>query len=54
MFGALDAGALKMSYVAGISANMVMVMQGLVILFVATPNIVSFMKRRGGAKVGKS
>ena len=54
LFGALDAGALKMSYVAGISANMVMVMQGLVILFVATPNIVSLVKRRGGAKVGKS
>ena len=40
LFGALDAGAMKMSYVAGISTNMVMVIQGLVILFVATPNIV--------------
>lgn len=39
MFGAMDAGAMKMSYVAGISANMVQVIQGLVILFVATPNI---------------
>lgn len=52
LFGALDAGSLKMSYVAGISANMVMVIQGLVILFVATPNIVRFMVRRGGVKHG--
>lgn len=39
LFGAMDAGAMKMSYVAGISATMVNVIQGLVILFVATPNI---------------
>lgn len=39
LFGAMDAGAMKMSYVAGISATMVQVIQGIVILFVATPNI---------------
>lgn len=39
LFGAMDAGAMKMSYVAGISATMVQVIQGMVILFVATPNI---------------
>jgi ABC-type uncharacterized transport system permease subunit len=49
LFGALDAGAMKMSYVAGISANMVMVIQGLVILFVATPNIVRALAGRKGA-----
>lgn len=46
LFGALDAGSMKMSYVAGISTNMVMVIQGLVILFVATPNIVRALLRR--------
>ncbi|MFI3313716.1 MAG: ABC transporter permease [Eubacteriales bacterium] len=40
LFGALEAGSMKMSYSAGVSTNMVMVIQGLVILFVATPNIV--------------
>lgn len=40
LFGALEAGSMKMSYAAGVSTNMVMVIQGLVILFVATPNIV--------------
>ncbi len=54
LFGALDSGALRMSYVAGISANMVMVIQGLVILFVATPNIVRWMLWKGGAAGGKS
>lgn len=45
LFGALEAGSMKMSYAAGVSANMVMVIQGLVILFVATPNIVRFLFR---------
>lgn len=31
---------MKMSYSAGISSSMVKVIQGLVILFVATPNII--------------
>lgn len=35
-----------MSYVAGVSTSMIKVMQGLVILFVATPELVAFMKRR--------
>ena len=50
LFGALDAGAMKMSYVAGISTNMVMVIQGLVILFVATPNIVRALAGRKGGR----
>lgn len=51
LFGAMEAGAMRMSYVAGISTNMVMVIQGLVILFVATPNIArSILRRRKGAK----
>ena len=39
LFGAMDAGAMKMSYAAGISSNMVKVIQGLSIMFIATPNI---------------
>lgn len=51
LFGAMEAGAMRMSYVAGISTNMVMVIQGFVILFVATPNIArSILRRRKGAK----
>lgn len=50
LFGAMEAGAMKMSYVAGISTNMVMVIQGLVILFVATPNIARSILARKGAK----
>ena len=46
LFGALEAGSMKMSYVANVSTNMVMVIQGLVILFVATPEIVSQIVRR--------
>lgn len=50
LFGAMDAGAMKMSYVAGISANMVQVIQGMVILFVATPNIARKILYRKEAK----
>ena len=46
LFGILESGAMKMSYVAGVSTSMIKVMQGLVILFVATPELVSFIKRK--------
>ena len=53
LFGALEAGSMKMSYVANVSTNMVMVIQGLVILFVATPEIVKWLiVRRGGKANG--
>jgi ABC-type uncharacterized transport system permease subunit len=47
LFGALDAGAMRMNRTAGISANMVVVIQGLVILFIAAPEIARslFVKR---------
>ncbi len=48
LFGIMESGAMKMSYVAGVSTSMIKVMQGLVILFVATPELVSFIKGRGG------
>lgn len=47
LFGIMESGAMKMSYVAGVSTSMIKVMQGLVILFVATPELVSFGKGRG-------
>ncbi len=50
LFGALEAGSMKMSYVASVSTNMVMVIQGLVILFVATPEIVRQIVSRKGEK----
>lgn len=50
LFGALEAGSMKMSYVANVSTNMVMVIQGLVILFVATPEIVGQLLARRGEK----
>lgn len=47
LFGIMDAGAMKMSYVAGVSTSMINVMQGLVILFVATPGLVRALWGRG-------
>lgn len=51
LFGVLEAGSMKMSYSAGISSNMVKVIQGLVILFVATPNIFKAIVKVRGKKV---
>ena len=50
LFGIIDAGSMKMSYVAGVSTSMISVMQGLVILFVATPNLVRYLKIKKGSK----
>ena len=47
LFGIMESGAMKMSYIAGVSTSMIKVMQGLVILFVATPELVSFIKGKG-------
>jgi simple sugar transport system permease protein len=44
-FGIMDSGARQMSIRAGLSADMVIVIQGLVIFFVATPEIFRFLKR---------
>jgi simple sugar transport system permease protein len=43
-FGIMDSGARQMSIRAGLSADMVIVIQGLVIFFVATPEIFRFLK----------
>ena len=49
LFGIIEAGSMKMSYVAGVSTSMINVMQGLVILFVATPALVrAFSIKKGG------
>lgn len=50
LFGILDAGSMKMSYVAGVSTSMISVMQGLVILFVATPALVKCLNPKKGGK----
>lgn len=46
LFGALDAGALQLNRTTAISAKWVMVIQGLVILFVAAPEIFKLVKKR--------
>ncbi|MFR7764463.1 MAG: ABC transporter permease subunit, partial [Anaerococcus obesiensis] len=48
LFGILDSGARLMNIRAGLSANMVVVIQALVIFFIATPGIFDFIfiKRR--------
>lgn len=45
LFGALDSGALRMDRTTQISSNLVVVIQGLVILFVAAPGIVRSLRR---------
>lgn len=50
LFGIMESGAMKMSYIAGVSTSMIEVMQGLVILFVATPELVSLIYRKKGGK----
>lgn len=47
LFGILDTGALRMSRVTMVSSNMVIVIQSLVILFVAAPELIrAFSKRK--------
>ncbi len=51
LFGIIDSGSMKMSYVAGVSTSMINVMNGLVILFVATPALIqSLAIWKGGQK----
>jgi simple sugar transport system permease protein len=45
LFGIMDSGARQMSIRAGLSADMVILIQGLVIFFVATPEIFRFLKK---------
>ena len=50
LFGVIESGSMKMSYEAGVSTSMISVMQGLVILFVATPALVKMFKVKKGGK----
>lgn len=50
LFGIIESGSMKMSYEAGVSTSMINVMQGLVILFVATPALVKALKIKKGDK----
>ncbi|MEM2143178.1 MAG: ABC transporter permease [Candidatus Thorarchaeota archaeon] len=47
-FGALRAGGNTMQYQAGVPAEMVSVIQGFIVLFVAAPRIVQWVIKRGG------
>ncbi|SUB75504.1 ABC transporter permease [Peptoniphilus indolicus] len=46
LFGIMDSGARMMNIRAGLSANMVVVIQGLVIFFIATPGIFEFVTKK--------
>ncbi|MBW8384046.1 MAG: ABC transporter permease [Youngiibacter sp.] len=46
LFGILDTGALRMGRVTNVSANIIVVMQSLVILLVSAPEIAKLIKRR--------
>lgn len=48
LFGALDAGAIQLGRLTNLPANMVVVIQGLVIIFVAAPDIFKFLSRKRG------
>ena len=45
LFAALDAGALRANRVESVSINIVMVIQGLVVIFVSTPYIISILRQ---------
>ena len=46
LFGIMDMGSLRMSRVTSVSANMVTVVQSLVILLVAAPELIKWHKNR--------
>ena len=45
MFGALDAGAAKMQFETGVAADIIQVIQALVLAFVAAPTIIRTIYR---------
>jgi len=45
MFGALDAGAAKMQFETGVAADIIQVIQALVLAFVAAPTIIRTLFR---------
>lgn len=54
LFGILNAGSLTLGREMGVSSKMFMVIQGIIVLFVATPYIVQiFRKRRHSKSVGR-
>ena len=46
LFGSLQAGAMQMSLMEGVSAHIDKVIQGLVIVFIATPNFIRYLLNR--------
>jgi simple sugar transport system permease protein len=53
MLGALDAGAARMQFESGVAADIIQVIQALVLAFVAAPTIIRalFRARQAGDKV---
>jgi ABC-type uncharacterized transport system permease subunit len=47
LIGALRAGGMTMNTVTGVPIDIVSVLQGLVVLFVAAPRLISFFSRKG-------
>lgn len=48
LFGVLEMGSLRMSRETAVSTNMVTVIQSLVILFVAAPELIRWSRKRRG------
>ena len=48
VFGGLQAGAMQMGFMEGVSAHIYKVIQGLVIIFIATPNFIRYLLHRKG------
>ncbi|MBS4751091.1 ABC transporter permease [Granulicatella sp. zg-ZJ] len=46
LFGIMDNGALRMSRETAVSSSIIVVIQGLVILFISAPKIISFVSKR--------
>ncbi len=50
LFGAIRSGGISMNVSTGVPLDLITVLQGLVVLFVAAPKIISYIRRKGGFK----
>lgn len=50
LFGAIRSGGISMNVSKGVPLDLITVLQGLVVLFVAAPKIIDYVKKRGGFK----
>ncbi len=49
-FGAIRSGGIQMNVSIGVPLDLITVLQGLVVLFVAAPKIIGYIKKKGGLK----